>query len=149
MLSIVTKEGLHPGAAGAIAAAAWGVLEPLDQRLFRSDYSDVAILGKAVTRGPASWVAGFVIHAGNGALFGVAYDAVRRRTGLGGRRLALAMALTEHVATWPLTILVDRFHPARGEAGIPPLLANGRAFGQATVRHALFGFVLGRLSRPA
>jgi hypothetical protein len=149
MLSIVTKEGLHPAAAGAVAAAAWGVLEPLDQRLFRSDYSDVAILGKAVTRGPASWVAGFVIHAANGALFGVAFDAVRRRTGLGGRRLALAMALTEHVGTWPLTVLVDRFHPARGEAGIPPLLANGRAFGQATVRHALFGLVLGRLSRPA
>nr|MBA3244459.1 hypothetical protein [Actinomycetota bacterium] len=38
--------------AGAVAATAWGLVEPLDRRLFRSDYSDIALLGKAVTRGP-------------------------------------------------------------------------------------------------
>jgi hypothetical protein len=149
MLSIVTEEGLHPAAAGAVAAGVWGLLEPLDRRLFRSDYSDVAILGKAVTRGRASWVVGLLIHAGNGALFGLAFDAVSRRTRLEPRRLALGLALAEGVASWPLTVLVDRFHPARGEAGIPPLLTNGRAFGQAVLRHAVFGLVLGRLSRPA
>lgn len=31
-----------------------------------------------------------------------------------------------------LTALTDRFHPARGGAGVPPLLRNGRAFAQAT-----------------
>ena len=30
--------------------------------------------------------------------------------------------------------------------GIPPLLRNRRAFGQATWRHALFGLVLSRLA---
>ena len=30
----------------------WTVQEPLDQRVLRYDDSDVAILGKAVTRGP-------------------------------------------------------------------------------------------------
>jgi len=148
MLAIVTNQGLHPAAAGALAAVVWGALEPLDQRLFRCDYSDVAILGKTVTRGPGSRIVGLGIHAVNGAAFGLVYDAVRRRR-LGGddRRLALGMALVEHVATWPLTYLVDRFHPARGETGIPQLLTNGRAFGQASVRHALFGIVLGRLAR--
>jgi hypothetical protein len=55
--------------------------------------------------------------------------------------------MAEHVGLYPLAYFVDRFHPARGEEGIPPLLANGPAFAQATVRHALFGLVLGRLSR--
>ena len=145
----MTKEGLHPAAAGALAALVWGALEPADQRLFRCDYSDVAILGKTVTRGRGTRIVGLAIHAVNGAFFGLVYDAVRRRLGGDDRRLALEMALVEHVATWPLTYLVDRFHPARGETGVPQLLTNGRAFGQATVRHAVFGVVLGRLARPA
>jgi hypothetical protein len=56
------------------------------------------------------------------------------------------MALAEHVALYPLSALIDRYHPARGEPGLPPLIANPRAFGQATVRHAVFGLVLGRLA---
>ena len=55
------------------------------------------------------------------------------------------MALGEHLALYPLSGLVDRYHPARGEQGIPPLLTNGRAFAQATWRHALFGAIFGAL----
>ena len=125
---------------------AWAALEPLDQRVFRCDYSDVALLGKAVTRRRAWPLVGLAIHASNGAVFGLAFDAVRRRVPVENRRLALTMALAEHVALYPLGYLVDRFHPARGEPGIPPLATNPRAFGQATVRHALFGVLLGRLT---
>jgi hypothetical protein len=146
MLSIV-KEGLHPAAAGALAASAWALVEPLDSRAFRCDYSDVAVLGKAVTRGPLWWPTGFVLHAANGALFGLAFDEARRRLPVPKERLALGMALTEHLALYPLSYFVDRYHPARGEPGIPPLLRNPRAFGLATIRHALFGLLLGRLSR--
>jgi hypothetical protein len=39
-------------AAGAAAAIVWALQEPLDQKVLRCDYSDVALLGKAVTRGP-------------------------------------------------------------------------------------------------
>jgi hypothetical protein len=134
-------------AAGALAATAWGLLEPADRRLFRCDYFDIALLGKAVTRGRGWRAAGFTLHAVNGAVFGLAFEEVRRRTGAEPRRLALGLALAEHVALYPLSYLVDRFHPARGEAGVPPLLTNPRAFGQATVRHAIFGVVLGRLAR--
>lgn len=133
--------------AGAAAAVAWGLLEPLDRRLFRCDYSDIALLGKAVTRGGAWRLAGFALHAVNGAVFGLAYEEVRRRTRVEPRRLAVGLALAEHVALYPTSYLVDRYHPARGEEGVPPLLTNARAFGQATVRHALFGVVLGRLAR--
>lgn len=132
--------------AGAAAATVWGLLEPLDRRLFRCDYSDVALLGKAVTTGRGWRVAGFAIHALNGATFGLVFEEVRRRTDADGRRLALGMAMLEHVALYPLCYFVDRYHPARGERGLPPLLTNPRAFGQATVRHAVFGLVLGRLA---
>ena len=131
--------------AGAAAATAWGLLEPLDRRVFRSHYSDIALLGKAVSR--RHWrLAGFALHAVNGAVFGVAYDAVRSRTSREARRLALELALLEHAALYPLAFFVDRFHPARGEEGIPPLLRSPRAFAQAGVRHAVFGAVLGRLA---
>ncbi len=131
--------------AGVAAATAWGLVEPVDRRAFGCDYSDIALLGKAVTRG--HWrLAGFLVHAANGASFGVVYDAVRKRVAVEPRRLALAMALAEHVALYPLSYFVDRFHPARGEDGIPPLVTNARAFGQATLRHAIFGVVLGRLA---
>jgi hypothetical protein len=133
--------------AGAVAAAVWSAFEPIDKRLFRCDYSDVAVLGKAVTRGPAWLPIGLAMHTVNGAIFGLAFYEGRRRVTIEPRRLALGMALAEHAALYPLGYFVDRYHPARGEEGIPPLLTNPRAFGQATARHALFGFVLGRLAR--
>jgi hypothetical protein len=147
MPTIVTERRLHPALAGAVAATAWAALQPLDKRVFRCDYSDVAILGKAITRGRLAGPVGLVLHAANGAVFGLAFDRARRRLSGPNRGLALGMALAEHVALYPLAYFVDRYHPARGEKGIPPLLTNPRAFGQATVRHALFGLLLGRLSR--
>jgi len=50
------------------------------------------------------------------------------------------VGIIEHVATWPLTVMFDRYHPARRE--LPKLASNRRAFGQATIRHAVFGVVL-------
>jgi len=129
-----------------MAATVWALQEPLDQRVFRSDYSDIAILGKAITRGPRWRLAGLALHAVNGAVSGLAFEEARRRLPVGPRKLALGMSLSEHVALYPVTYLVDRYHPARGQPGIPPLIENGRAFAQATWRHAVFGAVLGRLA---
>ena len=132
--------------AGATAATLWGLLEPLDQRLFRYDYSDIAVLGKALTRGPGWRAAGYAAHAVNGAIFGAAFYELASRLPVNPRRLAVGFALAEHVALFPLGGLVDRYHPARGEPGVPPIGRSGRAFAQATVRHAVFGVVLGRLA---
>ncbi|HEU5064460.1 MAG TPA: hypothetical protein VFT86_01045 [Gaiellaceae bacterium] len=132
-------------AAGAAAALVWGALEPLDRRLFRHDYSDIAVLGKAFTRGPGWRPLGFAIHALNGAIFGAAYYEIARRVSRDPRRLAFELALLEHVALFPTGRLVDRYHPARGEPGVAELL-SGPAFAQATVRHAVFGAVLGALA---
>jgi hypothetical protein len=137
---------LRAALAGAAAAAAWALQEPLDTRVARCDYSDVALLGKTVTRGRAWPVAGLALHVGNGALFGLAYARVRDGLPVDPRRLAVAMALAEHVALYPLVALVDRWHPARGEPGVPRLAGNARAFALATWRHALFGALLARLA---
>jgi hypothetical protein len=128
-------------AAGAAATVVWAAVEPLDRRLLRHDYSDVAVLGKALTRSSRWRAAGIAIHMLNGAAFGVAYAELNRRCRVSGVRLALA----EHAVLFPLGHLVDRFHPARGEPGVAKLLSV-RAFVQASVRHAVFGAVLERLA---
>jgi hypothetical protein len=133
--------------AGAAAAAAWAALQPLDKRLLGSDYSDVAVLGKAVTRSRLWPVAGLAVHIANGAAFGLGFRELQARTGYEPQRLALVLALGEHVALYPLTALVDSRHPASGEKGIPSdLLSSPRAFAQSTWRHALFGVLLGRFA---
>jgi hypothetical protein len=127
--------------AGAAAAIVWAALEPLDRLLVRNDYSDVALLGKAVTRSRAWPVVGLALHAGNGAVFGLAYHEVRRRRKLSAVKLAMA----EHLALFPIGLVVDRLHPARGQAGVERVF-GARAFAQATWRHFVFGSVLGRLA---
>src|SRR5262245_60733073 len=97
---------LRAAAAGAAAAAGWALQEPLDTRLFRCDYSDTAVLGKAVTRGRGWRAAGVAMHVGNGALFGLAYRRARDRLAVGPVKLAVGMALAEHVALFPLGGLV-------------------------------------------
>ena len=132
-------------AAGAAAALVWAAAERIDRKLFANDYTDVALLGKFVTRSRAWPLAGVTVHAANGAAFGFAFDIAHRRTSVPPRQLALRLALTEHLLLFPLGALIDRYHPARGEPGLERVF-GGRAFAQATARHALFGVVLGRLA---
>ena len=137
------QTSLRGGVAGAVATVVMTLEQPLDKRLFDSDYDDVEILGKLVTRGDDWHAVGFALHVHNGAILGAAYP--RLKPSLSGPAVirGLLVGLIEHVATWPMTVLVDRYHPARKE--LPKLAANPRAFGQATIRHALFGIVLGLL----
>jgi hypothetical protein len=131
--------------AGAVAAGVWAAQSPLDTRVFRWPYLDQELLGKLVTRGRGWLPVGVALHVANGALFGAGYAHVAPRLpGPVWARGPLA-GLAEHLATWPLTGLVDRHHPARGE--LPRLAAESRAFVQATWRHLLFGAVLGELER--
>jgi hypothetical protein len=109
--------------AGAVAATVWGLQEPLDRRVFRCDYSDVRLVG------------GLPVHALNGALFGLAFDAVRRRTNVEQTRLAVGLAVTEHAVLWPLIGFFDR-----------DVVKSPRAFAQGVYRHVLFGYVLARLA---
>jgi hypothetical protein len=137
------ERSLRAGVAGAGATVVMTLEQSLDKRLFDSKYDDVEILGKLVTRGDDWRPIGFALHVQNGAFFGAAY--ARLKPSLPGPAVlrGLLFGLVEHVATWPMVALVDRYHPARKE--LPKLAGNARAFGQATVRHAVFGIVLGLL----
>jgi hypothetical protein len=131
--------------AGVIAAGAWSAQAQLDMRAFGVDYSDEALLGKAVTRGPAWPVVGVALHLLNGAAFGAAYANVAPRLPLPSWARGPVLAIAEHLSTWPMAAAIDRVHPARKD--LPDLWGNGRAFAQATWRHLVFGIVLGELER--
>ena len=126
------QQSLRGGVAGAVAAVAMTLEQPLDKRLFNSKYDDVEVLGKLMTRGDHWRPIGVALHVQNGAIFGVAY--ARSKPSLPGPAVlrGLLVGLIEHVAAWPLTALFDRYHPARKE--LPKLATSPRAFGQATIR---------------
>lgn len=136
---------LRGAVSGAVAAAVWALQQPLDKRLFRCDYDDVELLGRAVISGDAWYPAGLALHMANGALFGLAYANIAPALPLPPALRGPAAGLTEHVALWPLVSVTDRLHPARNR--LPQLSGNRRAFAQAAWRHLLFGLVLGELER--
>jgi hypothetical protein len=130
---------------GAVAAGVWALEQPLDKAVFSSRYDDVELLGKALTRDEGWYLAGLVWHLQNGALFGAVYAGVAPSLPLPPGFRGPAVAIAEHLALWPLGAVSDRIHPARHD--LPKLKGNRRAFAQATVRHLLFGLVLGELAR--
>jgi hypothetical protein len=144
-MGIDYSKTLRGAIAGALAASAWAAQMPLDKRAFGSDFDDVALLGKAVTRGDAWPVAGWALHLQNGALFGAVYANLAPRLPLPSWARGPVAASAENVITWPLTALTDRLHPARKK--MPTLFANPRAFAQSTWRHLLFGVLLGEIER--
>jgi hypothetical protein len=131
--------------AGMAGAGVWAAAEPPLRRLFGTPYSDVRLLGAVVTRRRAWPLVGLGVHLVNGAVFGALFA----RAGGRGWRQAVAAAQLENLALWPAMALVDRFHPDRRSGAWPPLLRNGRVFGQEVATHAIFGVVLGTLTHEA
>ena len=109
---------IRGAAAGAVAAGVWAAQMPLDKRVFQSDFDDVELLGKLITRGPAWPLAGLALHVQNGALFGATYAALAPRLPLPSWARGPLAAIIEHFSSWPLTAFIDRLHPARDE--LPP-----------------------------
>jgi hypothetical protein len=144
-MSMATRT-LRGALAGAAAAAVWAAQQPLDRRVFGSAYDDTELLGRWVVPSGAGWQpAGVALHLANGAVFGGVYANVAPSLPVAPALRGPLAGLAEHLATWPGTAMLDRVHPARSD--LPRLWGSGRAFAQATWRHALFGFVLGELER--
>lgn len=144
-MEIDYSKTLRGAIAGALAAGVWAAQMPLDKRAFGSDFDDVALLGKALTRTDAWPAAGWALHLQNGALFGAAYANLAPRLPLPSWARGPVAASAENILTWPLTALTDRLHPARKE--MPALLTSPRAFAQSAWRHLLFGVLLGEIER--
>jgi hypothetical protein len=136
---------LRGAVCGAVAAAVWALEQPLDKFVFRSRYDDVELLGKGFTRGHGWYPTGLALHLQNGAIFGAVYANLAPVLPLPPAARGPVVAIAEHLVSWPLAVISDRFHPARAE--LPTLSGNRRAFVQSTWRHVLFGVVLGELER--
>ncbi|MBV9804258.1 MAG: hypothetical protein JO130_13745, partial [Solirubrobacterales bacterium] len=105
----VSNRTLKGALAGAAAALAWALQQPLDKLVFRSRYDDVELLGRAV-RPDAGWYrAGLVLHLQNGALFGAVYANLAPGLPLPPVLRGPAAGVAEHIALWPLVGLTDRF----------------------------------------
>ena len=131
--------------AGAVAAAVWVAAEPLGQRVFRTPYSDVRLLGALLTAGGPWRRVGIVAHLANGAVFGAPFG----RMGGSGWRQGLVAAELENLVLWPTMALADRIHSDRRNGSWPPLVSSPRVFAYEATMHALFGVVLGLLHPPA
>jgi len=131
-------------AGGGLGAALWALQQPLDKRVFGADYDDVELLGRFFPRQRCWRSLGLALHVLNGAIFGLAYSEVWRRTPRVSPRVSAQMAIQmENVGLFPLAMLVDRHHPAR------EWLASAwgaRQLAQATWRHAILGVVLGEVA---
>ncbi|HTG41583.1 MAG TPA: hypothetical protein VK697_08205 [Methylomirabilota bacterium] len=131
--------------AGAVAAAVWVAAEPIGQRVFRTSYSDVRLLGALLTSSGPWRRVGIVVHLANGALFGAIFG----RMGGGGWRQGLISAELENLVLWPTMAVVDRIHSDRRSGSWQPLVSSARVFAYEVTMHALFGVVLGLLHPPA
>src|SRR3954464_14021274 len=130
-------------ACGVAAAAVWAAAEPALRRVTRTDYSDVRLIGDPLPGD--SQLPGVALHCLNGGMFGAAFTAL----GLSGVRQGILAAEAESAALWPLTVLVDRFHPTGRSGGWPPIARDPRAFGHSMLGHLVFGATLGALTSSA
>jgi hypothetical protein len=136
---------LRGALAGIVAAAAWGTAEPALGRAFGVRYSDIRLLGAAVTTEPNWKRVGWALHLVNGAVFGAVFG---RLGGYGVTRALVAAQVENALLYLPGMAVVDRLHPDRTSGAWPPLLRNGRVFSYEVATHVVFGLVLGALTAP-
>ena len=139
------NRNVRGGIAGAVAATLWTAADPVLERTFGTPYADAKLLGPFITEGPLEPVANAATHAAGGFAFGYVFS----RLGGRGVRNGVTAALAENTLLWPSLAIFDRIHPKRRSGEWPPLVSNPRVFAQATAGHALFGVLLGLLSRRA
>ena len=128
--AVELQRSLNGALAGMVAAGVWAAQQPLDKKVFESDYDDVALLGKLVVR-DSSWpAAGAAMHLANGAIFGIVYAQLRPFVPGPPVAAGVAAGLAEHFALWPLGRaggpLPPRPRRARHAHRQPPGAGDGR-----------------------
>lgn len=135
--------GVGVVASGAYATAMW-----IDLHVVRYQFDDLVLLGRPFSSNPYwSRRIGALLHTLNGGLLGLAYARLYPRLRGKGWCRGICFALGENMLLWLLMILVDRFHPARGEGSLAPAFA-WPTYWVASIRHVAYGLAVGVLYRP-
>ena len=133
-------------AAGLLSGAAFVAEQLLDQAIWPRGYSDMKLLGMAVTRkSPQYWLVGLPWHLLNSIGFAWVYARIvgPRLPGPGPLR-GLLMALIENNGLWfTLLPLANRLHPAVRDGSMPPIRIGGIDWLVGNLRHIALGLVLG------
>jgi hypothetical protein len=138
-------------AAGLAATVAYSVAMEADKYITGNTFDDVkciqGLLGDSHATSRRAEGLAWVLHFLNGALLGEVYAALVRRLLPGPNWLrGTIFGGAFIIAVWPLTPLLDRFHPMVKNGELPQL-ANRTAFVQNVLRHLVFGLTLGLLYR--
>ncbi|MEO7018815.1 MAG: DUF6789 family protein [Ktedonobacteraceae bacterium] len=150
----IVSQDWRPGraaAAGLVATAAYSVAMETDKYLTNNHFNDVTfiegLLGDTDTSSPRTAALAWTLHFLNGAMLAEVYAAICKRFLPGPNWLkGMIFGGAFITAVWPITPLVDRYHPMI-KSGQLPHLANWTAFWQNVLRHLVFGLVLGLLDR--
>ena len=132
--------------AGLVAGLAFVAEEMVDERLLQPVYSDMKLLGYAVTRrSPQWWIAALILHEFNSLVFAFVYSRILGPylPGRGWQR-GLLMALLEGNGLWPLVYVMNGIHPGIKSGAMPPI-GGWRDILAGELRHIAFGLVLGLL----
>ncbi len=137
----------HGAIAGVLAAVAYLGAMKIDIALTRYPSSDLQVIeGLLPGRTNRLPWRGFLIHLANGAGLGGIYAVVQRW--LPGPAWLRGILFGEAfiLLVWPITPLLDRFHPMIRQGQLPPF-ARRIVLSQNLSRHLVFGLVLGESLR--
>lgn len=154
ILQRLLAKNWRPGraaAAGLVATATYSVAMETDKYITGNHFNDVkfiqGLLGDTNASSKRTSALAWTLHFLNGALLGELYAAILKRFLPGPDWLkGTIFGGIFIIAAWPLTPLVDRYHPMVQNRQLPRL-ANWNAFLQNLLRHLVFGLTLGMLYR--
>jgi hypothetical protein len=129
--------------AGAAASLAYAIEQEIDLRAFHHYADDLTMLGGLITDDRrVRRSIGLVLHLLNGTVAGTVYATLlyHRLPGSPPVR-GIIFGLAENTILYPLALLEDK-HPAIRKGTLAPYW-NLSAFTQETLRHVVFGIVLG------
>ena len=134
--------------AGLLSGGAFLAEQLVDQAIWPDGYSDMKLLGMAVTRRrPHYWFVAVPWHLLNSIAFAFVYARIAgpRLPGPGWLR-GLLMGLIENNVLWfTLLSLGNRLHPAVRDGSMPPIRLLGVDWLVGNLRHIALGLVLGAL----
>lgn len=135
--------------AGLVATAAYSVAMETDKYITGNYFNDVkfiqGLLGQEIGSKKRGATLAWALHFLNGTLLAELYAAIGRRLLPGPNWLKGAIFGEIFIlSAWPLTPLVDRYHPLIKKGQLPQL-ANWTSFWQNVLRHFVFGLTLGQI----